>query len=143
MSPTPRTVALLALCGISALWLPAAAAALALAVVAGAALADAWMIRRPPAVERRVPAEVVRGQPVDLVVRVDSAALPRGITVRVRQPQLAEVRITPSEADGELRATLGATHRGGHDLAPVVTATTGPLGLARWVHHHGDPTTVT
>ena len=143
MSPTPRTVALLALCGISALWLPAAAAALALAVVAGAALADAWMIRRPPAVERRVPAEVVRGQPVDLVVRVDPAALPRGITVRVRQPQLAEVRITPSEADGELRATLVATHRGGHDLAPVVTATTGPLGLARWVHRHGDPTTVT
>lgn len=142
MSPTPRTVVLLMLCALSALWLPPAAAVLAVAVVVGATLADAWLVRRPPAVERSVASEVVRGQPVELVATVDPASLPAGSAVRIRQPQLAEVRVSPSEADTELRASIVATHRGGHELGPIVTATTGPLGLARWVHQHGSPTTV-
>src|SRR5690606_7241526 len=48
----------------------------------------------------------------------------------------------PPEGAGGLAGTLTATRRGSHVLAPAVTRSTGPLGLARWVHRHGGEATV-
>lgn len=134
MSPTRRTVALVGVVALSALWLPAELAGLLLAAVLGAALADGLSVRRPPAIERTVPAEVVRGVAVPLAIQVE----PGNSRVRVRQPQTAELRVVPAEAEGSLDGTLVAQRRGAHVLPPVVTASTGILGLARWTHRHGD-----
>ena len=135
-SPTGRTVALLGLVALSALWLPAWAAVALVVVVAGVAAGEAWTLRRAPTVRREVVAEVVRGVPVPLRVAVDGAPLSR---VEVRQPQTADVRVEPAQFLSGLDATLTVTRRGGHELAPVFTRTLGPLGLVRVVHRHGTP----
>ena len=134
MSPTGRTVALAAAAALSALFVPAELAGVLLATVVLAFLADAAQVRRPPQVVRVVPAEVARGAsvPYSLVVA------PRpGRRVRSRQPQTADVRLDPPEADGSLEASLVATRRGRHELPAAVTVSTGPLRLGRWVHRHG------
>src|SRR5690606_1193972 len=59
VSPTWRTVALLAAAGLSALWLPVTVAAGLLAVAALAFAVDTWSIRRPPRVDRTLPGELV------------------------------------------------------------------------------------
>lgn len=131
MSPTGRTVVLLALAGASALVLPAeVAVGLALVVLVAFAV-DAWTVRTPPVVERLVAGEVVRGVPVPFTVIVE----PRpAVRVVVRQPQTADLRITPAEDDGGIDGELVALLRGRHRLEPVVVRSTGPLGLGRWVH---------
>lgn len=135
MSPTWRTVALLAAAGLSALWFPVTVAAGLLAVAALAFAVDAWSIRRPPRVDRTLPGELVRGRPVDVIVEVEARP---GVSVRVRQPQTAEVRFEPSEADGSLTGTVVALTRGRHVLPGPVTRSTGVLKLAHRVHRHGD-----
>ncbi len=140
MSPTPRTVALLALAALSALWLPAEAAGGLVAVVLAAFAGDAWSVHRPPTVERSLPVELARGAPAAFAVTVEGRP---GASVRVRQPQTEDVRIVPPEADGGLTGAVVATRRGRHRLAPVTTRTTGLLGLARWAHHHGGEVEVT
>lgn len=135
-SPSGRAVALLGVVALAGLWLPTwAVVGLALVVVA-AAVGEAWTLRRPPSVRRTVAEEVVRGVGVPLRIGVDRPPLGR---VRVRQPQSADLRVKPAEAVGGLDATLVATRRGRHRLAPVHTLATGPLGLVRVVHRHGEP----
>lgn len=134
MVPTGRTVALLAGAAGGALWVPPGlAVAIVVAVLVAAAL-DARSVRRPPEVERTVAPEVVRGAGVPLLIDV-AAPAPR--RVRVRQPQTEDLRVDPAEGEGGLVATLVAGRRGRHLLPPVVTRTTGPLGLAAWTHQHG------
>lgn len=135
MSPTRRTVALVAAAALSALWVPAEVAGLLVAVVLGAAAVDAASVRRPPAIRRTVAGELVRGQPVPLLVEVDEPCS----RVRVRQPQTEDLRVAPAEGRGGLVAELVATRRGAHVLPAVVTRSTGLLGLARCVHRHGAP----
>lgn len=140
MSPTRRTVVILALVALGALWLPPAVVAVGMAVVAVAFVVDAYLIRRPPLIERTMPLEYARGAPAEFMVVVE----PRpAVSVRVRQPQGADVRMDPSEGPDGLEGTVVVTHRGTHRVDPVVTASVGPLGLARWVHRHGEPTEVT
>ncbi len=134
MSPSGRAVVALALAGVSALWLPAELAGVLLAAVVVVFAFDAWAVHRPPSVERSAPAEVVRGVAVPFSVEVTARPATR---VAVRQPQTADVRLDPSEAADGLAATLVATRRGHHELAPVITRATGPLRLARWDHRHG------
>jgi uncharacterized protein (DUF58 family) len=134
VSPTGRTAALLGLAALSALWLPAEVAGVAVGVVVALCLGDAWVVRRPPTLRRSLPTEVARGAKVDVEIAVE----PRpGVAVAVRQPQTADVRLDPAEGPDGLAATLVATRRGRHLLAPAVTRSTGPLRLARWVHRHG------
>ncbi len=139
MSPTRRTVALLALAAVSALWLPALASGLLVGGVLAAFLADAWTVRRAPDVVRTLPAEVARGAATPFAVSVASRP---GVAVRVRQPQTAEVRLDPAEGDGGLDGVLTATRRGAHQLVGAATCSTGPLGLARWTHRHGGEAVV-
>lgn len=133
-SPTARTVALVAVAGLGALWLSPAAAGAAVAAVLVAAAIDAARVWRGPVVRRTLPDEVARGIPSPFAVAVE----PRpGVRVRARQPQTAEVRFTPAEAPDGLSGTVVALVRGRHVLPPAVTRSTGPLRLARRDHHHG------
>ncbi len=134
MTPTRRAVALLAAAALSALWLPPELSAGLLALVVVLFAGDAWSVRHPPVVVREVPCEVVRGAPGLFTATARARA---GTTVRVRQPQTADVRIEPAEAEGGLASTVVVMLRGHHELGPVVTLSTGPLRLARWSHRHG------
>lgn len=136
-APTGRTVVLLCLVAVGALWLPGWVAAALVVLVAAVAAGEAWTLRRAPTVHREVVADLVRGVAVPLRVTVEPAPLTR---VEVRQPQTADLRVEPAQAVGGLDATVTATRRGRHELAPVFTRTVGPLGLVRVVHRHGTPT---
>jgi len=135
VSPTGRSVALVALAALTAFVLPAEVAIGLVAVVVVAFTVDAWRVRRVPEVERMVAAEVVRGVPVPFAVTVAPRPL---VKVDVRQPQTADLRITPSEGRGGIEGRLVAAMRGQHRLEPVVVRSTGPLGLGRWTHRVGD-----
>ncbi|MBX3314175.1 MAG: DUF58 domain-containing protein [Actinobacteria bacterium] len=136
MAPTGRTVALAALAAATAVVWPVALAAALLAAVLVAFVVDATRVASPPEVEVRWPAELVRGVPA--AFEVDVVARP-GTSVRTRQPQTAELRVEPTEAAGSLAGTVVALTRGTHHPGGPVTRSTGPLGLAAWVHRHPDP----
>ncbi|MDQ4142650.1 MAG: DUF58 domain-containing protein [Actinomycetota bacterium] len=139
MSPTPRAALLLAAISLSALALPLTLVA-ALAVAAlSAAVVDASYARRRPEVSREVPFSLARGHPARL--RVTSTP-PAGSAVDVRQAAPPDVEISPSEARGDLDATLVARRRGSHDLPGVAIRSTGPLGLGAWYHPAGETTSV-
>jgi len=132
-------VGLVAAAAVSALWLPVWLAGLAVLAVVVATAVDAWTVHRPPTVERDLHHDVARGVPAAFSL----AAMPRrGVSSDVRQPQLAEVRFDPAEGRERIEGTMSASVRGVHQVAPPVTRSTGPLGLARWVHAHGEPVEV-
>lgn len=132
-------VALVAAAGLSALWIGPMPAALALAVVAALFFGDAWAVHGPPDVQRRLPEELARGRTAPFAVEV---ARRPAITVRVRQPQTADVRFTPAEGPDSLSGTVLASRRGRHEIAAPVTRSTGPLRLASWTHRHGPSDSV-
>lgn len=136
MTPTGRTVLLAAVASTTALlWSPGIAAAPLVAVLVAFAL-DVTRVRRPPALTVRWPVEIVRGAPSPFAVTVKPHP---GTTVVVRQPQTAELRAEPAEAAGSLEGELIALTRGVHAPSGPVTRSTGPLGLAAWVHTHPAP----
>lgn len=140
MSPTGRSAALVALAAVTAFWWPAELAGALVGLAVALTLGDAWSVHRSPTVERHLPTEVARGAPAAFSV----TARPRPATsVIVRQPQTAEVRLDPAEGPDAIEGTLVADRRGRHRLGPAVTRSTGPLGLARWDHRHGDEVVVT
>lgn len=118
----------MAVVAATALVLPAPIVVLLALVVATATVVDAVGMRRPATVDRRAPTVLSRGVATQLAVR---AVRPTG-SVRVRQPAVPDIAITPSEADSELTATVTARRRGRHTLPPVSVRSTGPLGLGRW-----------
>ena len=135
MSPTPRAALALALVALSALVLPSGIVlALAVAVVVATAL-DAASARRPPAIEREVPASLARGRPAPLQVRTHAAP---GLRVDLRQAVPPDIDVTPSEARTRLDAAIVARRRGRHELPAVAARATGPLGLGAWDHSGGD-----
>ncbi len=142
MSPTPRLAGLVALAAASALVIPPALAALLVAALLGAGLADALRVRAAPELERTVPRVLSRGVPAPLTVVV----LERGQTppshLRVRQPTQPDLRIAEPEGDGGLETTVTARRRGRHALAPVAARACGPLGLGRWDHWGAGPAEV-
>jgi uncharacterized protein (DUF58 family) len=129
-----RTVALLGLVALLAAVIPAPLALAVAVVVVIAFGVDAWSVRQPPPVRRVTSAEVVRGVPVGFRVEVDAGGASR---VEVRQPQTAELRVSPAEGLDGIDGEVVALARGVHRLAPVVVRRTGPLGLGRWVHQVG------
>ena len=138
MSPTPLTAGVLAAIAIAAAVVGELALLAAIALVAAVAV-DARAVRRAPAVERRVPAVLSRGVPVELEV---VARAPAGSAVRIRQAVPPDLALAPREGDGELHATLVPRRRGRHELPAVGTRSTGPLRLASWTHHQGEGTPV-
>jgi uncharacterized protein (DUF58 family) len=102
--------------------------------VATACAVDASLGRAQPEVERRAPAVLSRGVPSSLVVATD-----RGPgSLRVRQPLVPDVEVTPPEADDGLDATVRGRRRGRHELPAVATRVVGPLGLAAWYRRAGN-----
>ena len=139
MSPTPRAAALLAVVALAVLVVPPAVSGLAAAALVVAAIVDARAARRPPTVERELPAVLARGVPVALTVRTE---VPGVVAVRLRQAVPPGMVLEPREGDATLEASLVGRLRGRHVLPPVGTRSTGPLGLAAWHHQPGEPATV-
>jgi uncharacterized protein (DUF58 family) len=132
MTPTPRLAVLVAAGALGFLFLPPALPTLViLALLAGGA-GDAFAVRRPPDVERSVPAILARGVPAAIEVSVDAA----GALTRVRQPVPPDLDLEPREADGGLRGTLVPRRRGRHPLPAPAVRVEGRFGLGRF-HHRG------
>lgn len=138
MSPTQRSAILTSLIALSAFWLPAAVAGAVFAVLVLAIGVDATLVRSPPTVLRRAPTLAARGVPAELTVVVSHG---RG-RVETRQPAIAEISLANGQSLGNLDTLLTARRRGRHHLPPPNTRTTGPLGLARWTHTHGNATSI-
>lgn len=126
---------------VAALLVPAGLVALGAVALAGAAAADAWTVRRPPAVRRSAPAVLARGTPAPLTVTVRPDRGAR--RVDVRQPLPPELDLDRDEAPGALATMIRGPHRGRHVLPPVAVRCTGPLGLGRVDHRVGEATEVT
>lgn len=140
MSPS-RRVALIG-AGLAALapWIDGGLLVLGALVLAGACIGDALAVRKPPRVERTMPATLSRGVAAPLLIRVlDDAHAGR---VTVRQPVPPGFTITPDRGTGTIDAVVVAHGRGRHTLPAMAARSTGPLGLGRWDHRVGDPVPV-
>lgn len=132
MTLTPRTVWLGAGAAVLTLFIPTLVGALVLVAVLAAGVADAWSVRRVPAIARQAPPILSRGVPGRLTA---SAKEPR---VTIRQPVASpDLRVEPNQGAGSLVAYVVATRRGTHHLGPVATRRIGPLGLGGWYHRIG------
>lgn len=136
MSIAPRGLILLALAALSGFVLPAAAAWTVLLVAVVAVGADAWAVRRPPEATVSAAPILSRGVPSEFEVSLEPA---RG--TRVRLVGSADIRIEPEEGLESLTGTVTALRRGTHTIPPASTLAVGPLGLGRWYHRTGAPTT--
>lgn len=140
MSPSTRTVVLVAALALSLLAVPWPLVALAAVALLGAVAIDAAAARRPLHVTRALPARLARGVPARLVVEVKGVG---ARSVRVRQPRVPDIRCEPAQAAGPvLDAEVVALRRGRHRVPGVVVRATGPLGLGRWDHRGTGPSVV-
>ncbi|HVF76908.1 MAG TPA: DUF58 domain-containing protein [Solirubrobacteraceae bacterium] len=138
MSPTPRAAAALAVIALLAIVLGPFVAAMLIAALVGALIADASTARRPPGAQRRMPRIVARGVPAALTVTLPEDGVPHS-RVRVRQPTTAQIDITPQQSEGGgLEAQLVARRRGRWTIAPAAVRVTGRVGLATWDHRAGE-----
>src|ERR671928_908030 len=140
MSRTPRAAAVLAAIALLTAVTAPAVGAIGALLLAGAVLADALAVRRPPDLRRDVPATLARGVPAELLI---SAERHGPGCVRIRQPAPPDLVVEPREGEDRLVATLTGRRRGRHTLGPVTARTTGPLGLGRWQHTVGEPVEIT
>jgi uncharacterized protein (DUF58 family) len=127
MSPTPRAALLVGLAALAALVVPLPLAVVATLAVGAAAVADAFVARRPVDVRRRMPAVLYRGVEAQYVLEPERPGLP----LRLRQPVPPDVRLDPSEARDRIEATLAPRRRGRHALPRPALRVDGPLGLGR------------
>ncbi len=141
MSPTPRaaTAAIAGGIAVCAIFLPVLLVVLAELVVLAARVADALAVSQSPAVERDVPQNLYRGVPA----RLRLLPGPTRGAVRLRQPVPPDLRLEPSEADGELDGQILALRRGRHLLPAPAVRVSGPLGLGCWYHRPGEEAEVT
>jgi uncharacterized protein (DUF58 family) len=128
LSPTARTAGLVLVLAVAALAVDLSVMIVGLAALAGVALADLIAVRGAPPLRREAPGSAARGVPARVSL---FQPVPLTGTVRLRQPVPPDVDLEPSEADGELHATLIARRRGRMILGKTATRRTGPLGLAR------------
>jgi uncharacterized protein (DUF58 family) len=135
-TPTARAAAILGVIALAVLVVPVAIAAGAALVLLAACVTDAWAVRRPPAIDRRLDRGLSRG--VTVPVRVHAAA-PDGRRVLLRQPATAALAVEQSTGAEELVARLTPGRRGRHQLPAVASASVGGLGLARVHHPSGEP----
>jgi len=134
MTPTPRVALLLAVAGLSALVVPPFFAAIAAVAILGAALADAFLVRHPPLLEREAPEVMSRGIPEALSVSAESTWAG---SVRVRQSLPPDLGLAKSESDAPLESQIVARRRGRHVLPEAAARAQGPLGLGAWYHRGG------
>lgn len=140
MSFTWRTMTLLALAAITAIWLPLGLSALLMAFIATAAIADALQVRKPPSFTVEAPAILSRGVAASLDVTPVSASP----GVLVKQPvATADITLSPSTGTDSLQSVVLADRRGRHVLPPLATKSRGPLGLGVWYHRVGEGNVLT
>lgn len=140
MSFTPRTVVLLGVAALSAVFIPIGISLGAMVAITALATADAWRVHRVPGMERTTPSLLSRGVPARLVAE-PVRGWPR---IRIRQPvESADLVVSPPEDEGRLESSVVALRRGRHVLPPVATRVVGPLGLGCWYHRSGEPTEIT
>jgi uncharacterized protein (DUF58 family) len=134
VAPTPKVALLLAVAGLSALVVPPFIAALATFAIAGAALADALLVRHSPRLEREAPEIMSRGIPEPLSVSAESTWAG---SVRIRQSVPPDLALANPESDAPLRSQVVARRRGKHLLPEAAARAQGPLGLGAWYHRGG------
>ncbi|HTU95268.1 MAG TPA: DUF58 domain-containing protein [Solirubrobacteraceae bacterium] len=136
LAPTVRAAVMLAVIALLALvvpsWLPIALAL----VLLGALLADGWMVRRAPTIQRSARSVLSRGASVPLRVTAHTAD---GRRVLLRQAPAAGIGVDGGTGISELDGAMTGVRRGRHLLPGVASASLGPLGLAR-VHHGAGET---
>jgi uncharacterized protein (DUF58 family) len=130
---TVRAAVLLGAAALLALAAPTLALFAAVAVVTATAV-DAFLARTPPRVERHASTHLARGVPTALTIDSTGGAG----SLRLRQPLVPDIEVSPVEADRELDAVVRARRRGRHVLPAVATRVTGPLGLAAWYRQAGE-----
>jgi uncharacterized protein (DUF58 family) len=133
---TVRAAVLFAACALLALVQPAVALFAAIAVTA-AFVVDAIVSRPGPVVRRRLPGVLARGVPAELALEAEPVSVGMG-TLRLRQPLVPDLAVTPPEADAYLDARVRARRRGRHTLPAAATRMRGPLGLAAWYRRAGE-----
>jgi uncharacterized protein (DUF58 family) len=139
VSPTPRAAWLLGGVAAGALVLPLELAIIAGIVVTVVTAYDAAAARASSAsLSRRAPTWLARGVPGEMHLDLDSSPA----RVRLRQPVPPDLHLDPSEADGQLRATVVARRRGRHRLPPAAARVEGPLGLGCVYRSLGEATEV-
>jgi uncharacterized protein (DUF58 family) len=134
MSPTPRAALVLGVVALLALVLPLGVVALCGVALAAAVAVDAYAVRRRPEFRREMPEVLARGVPARLEV---GASVAGGGSVRVRQPSVPDVDVSPREGAGGLGATIVGRRRGRHSMPGVAARAVGPLGLGAWYHEAG------
>jgi uncharacterized protein (DUF58 family) len=139
LSPTPRAAVALGAIALAALFVPVWIVVLAALALATATVVDALAARKAPAVDREVPRFLHRGLPAGLILSLRERVAGRA---RLRQPVPPDLRVQPSEADGELAAELVARRRGHHSLPRPALRLEGPLGLGCWYHRAGEESDV-
>ena len=132
MSPTPRAALLVAAFALGALFLPIAVSLLGAAVVLTLAAYDAFSVRRPPRIDRTLPATLARGVAVPFAVETDG-----GGAVAVRQPNVPALEFEPQQNLGGVAGAVLPRLRGRHRVPAAAAVTTGALGLGRWSHAGG------
>lgn len=135
MSPTPRSAAYLAAASLSVLLVPPWIAALFVVGLLAAIATDAWIVRRPPVLERSLPHVLSRGVPTQIHASAISTHASR---VTLRQGAPPDLRVDPDTGEKTLEATVTALRRGRHLLPPVGARSEGPLGLGYWYHKVGE-----
>ncbi|MDQ6818891.1 MAG: DUF58 domain-containing protein [Actinomycetota bacterium] len=130
-APTARAAGALAAIGVAVLVVPAWLAAAAAILLVAAAAVDARSVRKPPALARALTPVLSRGVAAPLRIQAVSAD---GRRVLLRQPASPALEVTAAVEHAGLSGHVVPHVRGRHRLAPVASASIGPLGLAR-VHH--------
>ncbi len=124
---------------LSALVLPWEIALLGMGLIAVVAGVDAWQVRRVPPTKVDVAPILSRG----VVSEFRLSPIGRWPRIRLRQPLVPDVVVSPQEADRVLVAEIVVNRRGTHHLPPALSRSTGPLGMGGWTHRTGSDRPIT
>lgn len=131
VAPTARAAGALAAIGVALLVVPVWLAGAAAILLVASAVVDARSVRRPPGLARKLTPVLSRGVATPLTIQASSAD---GRRVLLRQPASPALEVRAAAEHAALSGQIIPHLRGRHQLAPVASASVGPLGLAR-VHH--------
>ena len=135
MAPTVRLAGLVALTGAAGLLLPLSVISALWVLLLVLAVIDVQFVRELPSATFTV-SPMARLVPSPFRVELNASdATRRAGSITIRQPIGADLRVEPNTASGMvLNATITASRRGVHQLAPTAARLVGPLGLASMVH---------
>ena len=135
MAPTVRLAGLVALAGAAGLVLPPSVIGALWVLLFVLAVIDVQFIRESPSATFTV-SPMARLVPSPFRLQLTpSDATRRARSITLRQPIGADLRVEPNIASAMvLDATITASRRGIHQLAPPAVRLIGPLGLASMVH---------